>query len=72
VLTRRFAFTQSAVEHNVGAASRAATRATELHAVNRASCWQTCVVLTVVLLVFMWMVVLIRTSRDRLRDRPRM
>jgi t-SNARE complex subunit (syntaxin) len=60
---------QGAVEHNVGAASRAAKRAEELHAVNRASCWQTCVVLTVVMVVFCWMVVLIRTSRDRLRPR---
>ena len=53
----------------MGAASRAAKRAEELHAVNRASCWQTCVVLTVVLVVFCWMVVLIRTSRGRLRPR---
>jgi hypothetical protein len=51
----------------LGAASRAAKRAEELHAMNRAGCWQTCVVMTVVLVVFCWMVVLIRTSRDRLR-----
>ncbi len=54
------------MSHNVGAASRAATRAEELHAVNRAGCWQTCVVLTAVLLVFFWTALLIRTSRDRL------
>ena len=53
----------------MGAAKRAATRAEELHAANRASCWQTCVVLTVVFVVFFWMVILIRTSRDRLRPR---
>ena len=57
------------MEHNLGAAKSAAKRAEELHAANRAGCWQTCVVLTVVLVVFCWMVVLIRTSRDRLRPR---
>ena len=51
----------------MGAASRAANRAQELHAVNRAGCWQTCVVLAAVTLVFAWTLVLIRTSRDRLR-----
>jgi hypothetical protein len=55
------------VEHNVGAASRAANRAEELHAVNRAGCWQTCLVLAAVTIVFAWTAVLIRTSRDRLR-----
>ncbi len=51
----------------MGAASRAANRAEELHAVNRAGCWQTCLVLAAVTIVFAWTAVLIRTSRDRLR-----
>ncbi len=50
----------------MGAATRAADRATELHAVNRAGFWQTCMVLTAVMLVFCWTLVLIRSSKDRL------
>jgi hypothetical protein len=57
---------ETSVERNVAAASRAAERATELHAVNRASCWQTAAVLAVVFVATAWMVFLIRLNRNRL------
>ena len=56
----RVAAAQDAVSANVGAARAAATRAEELHAASRASCWHTFVVLVAVMLVFAWTAVLIR------------
>ncbi len=58
---------EGALEHSLAGTSGAARRAKELHAINRASCWQTCVVLALVTLVFAWTVVLIRFNRNRLK-----
>jgi len=57
---------ETSLEANVAGASRAADRAGELHRINRASCWQTCAVLTAVLLLTCWMVLLIRLNSNRL------
>lgn len=57
---------EGSLESNVAAAQRAAQRATELHQVNRASCWHTCAVLSAVLVLTCWMAVIIFSHRDRL------
>lgn len=54
------------LERSLAGTRSAADRAQHLHKVNRAGCWQTCMVLAAVTLVFVWMVALIRLNRNRL------